>query len=1137
MKKIVLILATGLSLAASAGADTAWQTMSDDGAWCWFSDPRALARDGKTYAGWMTADGSVQIGAFDSKTGAKQVATLHAKYQADDHDNPSLIFMPDGRLMAFYCKHGPDDMRLRVTEKPGDISSWTPERGLGFMPGRQQGSGITYQNHAFLSDENNALYLFWRGTNWKPNFAVSKDLGATWSAPRTLFMRRGAGSYNRPYMKVWNDGKGRIDFLFTDGHPRNEPSNSVHFARYEKGAFWKADGTKIGTMDDLPIDPAKCDLIYDGATAGRGWIWDLCEDKDGRPVVLYTRLPAETDHRYWYARWDGAKWDSHEICAGGKWFPHTEPGKKESEPHYSGGMSLDPADPGTVYASMPVNGRFEIWRWTTRDGGAVWTGMALTSNSTEDNVRPFVVRNHEDKTGGPTVLWMSLDRYVHFTDYRTKILMDRRAPAPELMKADFAPAAILKTMELVGDWQLAHPATYKATDWTQGALYTGMMALDGVSPSPRFREAMRAMGEANGWKPGSMVYHADDHCVGQTYCELYAQYREPKMLAGLRERFDFILANPATNSLKFGIRDCTKRWSWCDSLFMAPPAWIRLWAATGDAKYRDFAIDQWWKTSDYLYDAQEHLYFRDSTYFEKREANGKKVFWSRGNGWVMGGLVRMLEVLPSGDPARSKFEQQFKEMAAAVLKCQQDDGLWRSSLLDPASYPLKETSGSGFYTYALAWGINQGLLDRATYEPAVRKGWAGLVGCVQSDGKLTHVQPIGADPKKFDQNHSDVYGVGAFLLAGSELYRMALLDASKHATVNVASDLDLARSQETVELDWRAVTSTLGTATPEQIAVMDGATSRILDSQVIDENGEGMLKLLFQSDFLPKQEKTFILIVGLAAAQRPAPALTTFGRFVPERKDDFAWENDRIAFRMYGPALQHTPGETWGSGVDVWVKSVRHPVIDTWYKTDKYHENHGEGLDCYKVGLSRGCGGLGIVVGDKFVNSADFTTWKVLANGPIRTTFELTYAPWKAGGRTVSEVKRVSLDRGSNLNRFECTLSSDTKEAIPVAAGIVMRDGTSAVSNVSPDVVAVTEPEAKPNGSTHCAMIVPGSGQSVHFDGHTALACSAVFGKPVVYYAGAGWTKGLDFPDAASWQNYVREFAARLKSPLHVVDR
>ena len=138
----------------------------------------------------------------------------------------------------------------------------------------------------------------------------------------------------------------------------------------------------------------------------------------------------------------------------------------------------------------------------------------------------------------------------------------------------------------------------------------------------------------------------------------------------------------------------------------------------------------------------------------------------------MGGLVRMMQHLAPNDPDRSRFETQFKLMAEKILTLQQPDGLWRSSLLDAVSYPLKETSGSGFYCYALAWGVNNGLLDRARFTPAARRAWDALVSCVDENGKLTHVQPIGADPKKFSPQSTDVYGVGAFLLAGSEMLRL-----------------------------------------------------------------------------------------------------------------------------------------------------------------------------------------------------------------------------------------------------------------------------------------------------------------------------------------------------------------------------
>ena len=189
-------------------------------------------------------------------------------------------------------------------------------------------------------------------------------------------------------------------------------------------------------------------------------------------------------------------------------------------------------------------------------------------------------------------------------------------------------------------------------------------------------------------------------------------------------------------------------------------------------RYLNFAVTNWWRTSDYLYDKDEHLFYRDSKFFDRREPNGRKLFWSRGNGWVMAGLVRVLQYLPATHPTRKRFERQFKEMAGKVSVCQQADGLWRASLLDAESFPAKESSGSAFFVYALAWGINEGLLDRKQYEPAVIKGWDALGDCVATDGKLTHVQPAGSAPKHFDLGATEVYGVGAFLLAGSEVCRL-----------------------------------------------------------------------------------------------------------------------------------------------------------------------------------------------------------------------------------------------------------------------------------------------------------------------------------------------------------------------------
>jgi rhamnogalacturonyl hydrolase YesR len=327
-------------------------------------------------------------------------------------------------------------------------------------------------------------------------------------------------------------------------------------------------------------------------------------------------------------------------------------------------------------------------------------------------------------------------------------------------------------MQRVGRWQLANPARHPPWDWTHGALYAGMMALVRTSPDSQFEQAMLETGRALDWKPGPRKFFADDHCVGQMYIEMYLRHRDEAMLSPIRAAMDAVAAQPADKSLLWENDVHLCEWAWCDALFMAPPTLARLYAATGDERYLRELDRRWWKTTDYLYDRDEHLYYRDSRYFDRREANGRKVFWSRGNGWVLAGLARVLQVLPRTHPTRPRYERLFVEMSTKIAKIQQPDGLWRSSLLDPATYPHAETSGSGFYCFALAWGVNAGLLERDPFQPNVERAWTALVRCVDANGMLEWVQPIGADPRHVRAANTDVYGVGAFLLAGEQVLQL-----------------------------------------------------------------------------------------------------------------------------------------------------------------------------------------------------------------------------------------------------------------------------------------------------------------------------------------------------------------------------
>ena len=337
----------------------------------------------------------------------------------------------------------------------------------------------------------------------------------------------------------------------------------------------------------------------------------------------------------------------------------------------------------------------------------------------------------------------------------------------------FSERYIKKTLKKATAWQLKNPK-HKLWDWTNGAFYAGVFAAYETTGSEKIMKAMLEMGETNEWKAGPRLHHADDHAICQTYIDVFRIKKDEKMIQPFVETMDEFINT--TYPVKKPLMPIT--WWWCDALFMGPPAFVKLGITLDDDNYLKLSDKLFLECYDLLYDKEEHLFARDIRYqWDQeeilKEANGKKIFWSRGNGWVMGGLVRVLQELPADYPDREIYEKTFKEMAAKIAKIQQADGLWRASLLDPESYPGGEASGSGFYTYALAWGVNNGLLNKEKYLPVVEKAWIGLNSLIHKNGKVGWVQPIGADPRaNFTSASWEVYGTGAFLLAGSEVIKL-----------------------------------------------------------------------------------------------------------------------------------------------------------------------------------------------------------------------------------------------------------------------------------------------------------------------------------------------------------------------------
>jgi rhamnogalacturonyl hydrolase YesR len=352
----------------------------------------------------------------------------------------------------------------------------------------------------------------------------------------------------------------------------------------------------------------------------------------------------------------------------------------------------------------------------------------------------------------------------------------QKATAQNSLNKSDVKASMIKALE----WQESHPIMAESpTDWTNGAYYTGVARAHQATKDMIYMAALKNQGYWNDWKTYDRIYHADDIAISYSY--LYVDMNGGRKnfvdLEPTKTFLDEHLHTPnewSTGTDKNKIKNIL--WWWCDALFMAPPV-ITLYAKhNNQPEYLDEMHKYYMETFNQLYDNEEHLFARDLRFVwngtsEDRKDNGKKIFWSRGNGWVIGGLALILEDMPKDYKHRPFYVNLYKEMAAKLLSIQSEDGLWSTSLLSPESYNHGEVSGSGFHTFALAWGINNGLLDKK-YTPVVTKAWEAIKKCQQEDGRVGWVQNIGYDPRPADADSWQNYGTGAFLLAGSEILKL-----------------------------------------------------------------------------------------------------------------------------------------------------------------------------------------------------------------------------------------------------------------------------------------------------------------------------------------------------------------------------
>ena len=361
------------------------------------------------------------------------------------------------------------------------------------------------------------------------------------------------------------------------------------------------------------------------------------------------------------------------------------------------------------------------------------------------------------------------------------------------------------------------------------------------------------------------------------------------------------------------------------------------------------------------------------------------------------------------------------------------------------------------------------------------------------------------------------------------LLPIALLAQSK-ITVSIQNNSNLDRKAAIVSIPWKTIVSNYPQIDTANFVVINPATKKQIPFQLEHRGLQAIQNLLVQVDVKAKSSFNILIQKG----KPEAFAAKTYARYVPERKDDFAWENDKIAFRAYGKALENTKEDAFG--FDVGVKRTDRLILNERYKRNEYHIDHGDGMDYYHVGFSLGAGNMAPYVKDSIYYSANYRQWKVLDNGPLRSTFQLTHDTWNAGGTNVKVTKTISLDAGSQLNKIENVYSFDGEKPLPVVVGIIKRPETGTISlNEQQGVMGYWEPVHGKDGTTGVGAILTSPVSNMMVTKKQILAKTEVKNNvPVIYYTGAAWDKAGVITNAKQWQDYLNNFYQQTNEPLIV---
>ena len=745
---------------------------------------------------------------------------------------------------------------------------------------------------------------------------------------------------------------------------------------------------------------------------------------------------------------------------------------------------------------------------------------------------------------------------------------------------------VLSLIDKVNDYWQAHNAPNKRAFWDHAAYYTGNM------------EAYRLMGKAqwyqysdqwcrhNDWKGAKsndkrnwkyqwygegddFVLFGDWQICFQTYIDMYNLVPTDYKVARAKEVMAY----------ECQMQD-NKFWWWADALYMVMPVMTKMYRLTNNEMYLDKLYENFLWSDSLMWDAEAQLYYRDGKYIwpkVKTSCDGGKSFWARGDGWVLAGLAKVLADMPRDYRNRDIFVQRFQQLAEGVARCQQAEGYWSRSMLCEGDAPGPETSGTAFFCYGLEWGVNHGYLKKNTYGPVIERAWNYLRSkALQPDGSIGFVQPIGEkpDPTKIVDSHSQApFGTGAWLLAACERVRYLdetcshgvkpgapqIAPQSRRTTITVENPTDDNR-QDVVEVDAQQVFDKLKIGGGRQFIVLDG--DAVEQPYQITSDG----KLLIQVFLAPRSSATFTLVTGEPKVYR----LDVNGRIYPNREDDLTWENDKNAWRFYGPKMHNKAG----GGFDTFAKNVTYPIQDQLYHNEltsygvnerlkkqgrggewaqihrdlyTYHRDKGQGMDAYTVGATLGAGAPALMDGDNLLLPDVYEKAEILDNGPLR--FTVRQQMYERDG--VRESRLISQDKGTHLAKVQVTYEADDNGKIngkSLCAGIAVHESQPKAYVINQKGGYVTYADALDtpqgqNGQLYIGLLFTEKMKSLRYlpmpekksgaVGHVVGITSYRAGQPFTYYAGSAWSK-YDVPNQQVWEAQLQTYARNIQQPLVV---